>query len=305
MKDNLIRNVTSLANGNWLGILNSLCGDIQYNKAQPCPNCGGHDRFTFDDLEGRGTYVCRGCGSGDALSLVAKVHSVNAREAALMVAPYVCLSTEKAIDTATIERARRQAEQAKAQEAVKLAAKQAKAATRALSTLKTCKPALASNSYLQAKQVQPFNTFELANTLHLYGDHKMDIGSLVVPIFNPKLSGLQFIKPRGDKHILLGTKLKGGFYPLGGKDSNQVYIGEGFATCAAVAECVPNALVLCAFSAGNLIHVALAVRKSRPKADIVIIADNDESRTGEREAIKTALAVNGSYIMPPAVQEVA
>lgn len=305
MNDNLIRDVTTLASGNWLGILNNLCGDIAYKKSQPCPACGGKDRFTFDDLEGRGTYVCRGCGSGDALSLVAKVHSVNVREATLMVAPYVGLSTEKAIDTATIERARRQAEQAKAQEAVKLAAKRAKAATRALSTLKTSKPALASNSYLQAKQVQPFNTFELANTLHLYGDHKMDIGSLVVPIFNPKLSGLQFIKPRGDKHILLGTKLKGGFYPLSGKDSSQIYIGEGFATCAAVAECVPNALVLCAFSAGNLINVALAIRAGRPKADIVIIADNDESGTGEREAIKAALAVNGTYIMPPAVQEVA
>lgn len=305
MNDNLIRNVTSLANGYWLGILNSLCGDIHYNKAQPCPNCGGHDRFTFDDLEGRGTYVCRGCGSGDALSLVAKVHSVNAREAALMVAPYAGLSIGHKVDTAALDSCKRKAEQAKVQEAVKLAAKQAKAATRALSTLKTCKPALASNSYLQAKQVQPFNTFELANTLHLYGDHKMDIGSLVVPIFNPKLSGLQFIKPHGEKRILSGTKLKGGFYPLSGKDSNQIYIGEGFATCAAVAECVPNALVLCAFSAGNLINVALAVRKSRPKADIVIIADNDESGTGEREAIRAALAVNGAYIMPPAVQEVA
>ncbi|MCT8863141.1 primase-helicase zinc-binding domain-containing protein [Shewanella xiamenensis] len=305
MKDNLIRNVTSLSNGNWLGILNSLCGDIHYNKAQPCPNCGGHDRFTFDDLEGRGTYVCRGCGSGDALSLVAKVHSVNAREAALMVAPYVGLSISHKVDSAALESSKRKAEQAKVQEALKLAAKQAKAVTRAFSILKTCKPALASNSYLQAKQVRPFNTFELSNTLHLYGDHRMDIGSLVVPIFNPKLSGLQFIKPRGDKHILWGTKLKGGFYPLSSKDSNQIYIGEGFATCAAVAECVPDALVLCAFSAGNLINVALAVRKSRPKADIVIIADNDESGTGEREAIKAALAVNGAYIMPPAVQEVA
>lgn len=307
MNDHLIRDVTTLASGNWLSILNGLGLSISSHKHQPCPVCGGKDRFRFDDKDGRGTWFCNQCdpNSGDGLALVAKVHSVNAREAALMVAPYVGLSIGHKVDSAALESIKRKAEQAKVQEAVKLAAKQAKAATRALSTLKTCKPALASNSYLQAKQVQPFNTFELANTLHLYGDHRMDIGSLVVPIFNPKLSGLQFIKPRGDKHILSGTKLKGGFYPLSGKDSNQIYIGEGFATCAAVAECVPNALVLCAFSAGNLINVALAVRKSRPKADIIIIADNDESGTGEREAIKAALAVNGVYIMPPAAQEVA
>ena len=300
MSDNLIRNVTSLANGDWLGILNSLCGDIHYNKAQPCPACGGHDRYTFDDLEGRGTYVCRGCGSGDGLSLVAKVHSVNAREAALLVAPYVGLSVGYKVDTAAIERSRRNAEQAKSQEAAKLAAKRMRAATRALAIVRTCIPALASNAYLNAKQVQSFETYELTQKVHLYGDYIMNKGSLVVPIFNPTLSGLQFVQPNSEKHILAGSKVKGGFYPLSGKDSNQIYIGEGFATCAAVAACVSNALVLCAFSAGNLINVALAIRSSRPKVDIIIIADNDESGTGEREAIKAALAVNGSYILPPA-----
>lgn len=305
MNDNLIRDVVTLASGQWLNILNNLCGDIAYKKAQPCPACGGKDRFTFDDLEGRGTYVCRGCGSGDALSLVAKVHGINARQAALMVAPYVGLLTKKTIDTATIERGVRKAEQAKAQEAVKLAVKQGKAATRALAILKACKPALASNTYLFAKQIPPFDTFELVKPVHLYGDYRVNAGSLVVPIFNPELSGLQFIKPNGEKYILAGSKVKGGFYPLSGKNCHQIYIGEGFATCAAVAECVPESQVLCAFNAGNLTNVALGIRASRPKAEIIIIADNDESGTGEREATKAALAVNGSYIMPPAASEVA
>ncbi|MBB1363811.1 toprim domain-containing protein [Shewanella sp. SR44-4] len=300
MTDNLIRDVVTLASGQWLNILNNLCGEIHYKNAQPCPSCGGHDRFTFDDLVGRGTYVCRGCGSGDGLSLVAKVHSVNAREAALLIAPYVGVSVGQFVDTAAIERSRRKTEQAKEQEAAKLAAKQAKAATRAIAIVKNCIPALASNIYLNAKQVQPFSTFELTKAVHLYGDYIMSKGSLVVPIFNPTLSGLQFVQPNSEKHILAGSKVKGGFYPLSGKDSNQIYIGEGFATCSAVAECLPNALVLCAFSAGNLINVALAIRPSRPKVDIIIIADNDESGTGEREAIKAAMAVNGSYVMPPA-----
>lgn len=300
MTDNLIRDVVAIANGQWLNILNNLCGEIHYKKAQPCPSCGGHDRFTFDDLEGRGTYVCRGCGSGDALSLVAKMHSVNAREAALLVAPYVGLSVCHKVDTAVIELSKRKAEQAKSQEAAKLAAKQKRAVIRALAIVKNCIPALASNIYLNAKQVQPFGSFELTKGVHLYGDFIMNKGSLVVPIFNPTLSGLQFVQPNSEKHILAGSKVKGGFYPLSGKDSNQIYIGEGFATCAAVAECLPSALVLCAFSAGNLINVALAIRSNRPKVDIIIIADNDESGTGEREAIKAALAVNGSYILPPA-----
>ncbi|WP_445946235.1 primase-helicase zinc-binding domain-containing protein [Shewanella sp.] len=305
MNEHLIRDVVNLASGQWLNILNNLCGDIAFKKAQVCPACGGKDRFTFDDLEGRGTYVCRGCGSGDGLSLVGKVNAINPRQAALMVAPYVGLSVDKSLDKAVIERGRRKAEQAKEQEVVKLAAKQAKAATRALTILQTCKPALASNGYLIAKRVQPFDTFELMKPVHLYGDYRVNAGSLVVPIFNPTLTGLQFIKPNGEKHILAGSKVKNGFYPLSSKDSHQIYIGEGFATCAAVAECVPDALVLCAFNAGNLINVALGIRVCRPKAEIILIADNDESGTGEREAIKAALAVDGSYIMPPAPSEVA
>jgi putative DNA primase/helicase len=190
MTDNLIRDVVTLANGQWLSILNNLCGEILYKKAKPCPACGGNDRFTFDDKEGRGTYVCRGCGSGDGLSLVAKLHSINARQAALMVAPYVGLSIGQSVDTAAIERNRCRAEQAKAQEVAKLANKQGKAAVRALAILKTCKPALASNAYLNAKQVQPFGTFELTKAVHLYGDFIMDKGSLVVPTLNPILSGV-------------------------------------------------------------------------------------------------------------------
>ena len=161
MRDNLICDVVTLASGQWLNILNNLCGEIHYKKAQPCPSCGGHDRYTFDDLEGRGTYVCRGCGSGDGLSLVAKVHSVNAREAALLVAPYVGLSVGHKVDTAAIELSKRKAEQAKSQGAAKLAAKRMRAATRALAIVRTCIPALASNIYLNAEQVQSFGTYEL------------------------------------------------------------------------------------------------------------------------------------------------
>lgn len=302
MTDNIIRDVVTLANSQWLNILNSLCGEIHYKKARPCPACGGNDRFTFDDLEGRGTYVCRGCGSGDALSLVAKVHSVNARQAALMVAPYVGLSVGQSIDSAAIERSRHKVEASRLKATKDRALKHERAAKRAKEILLSCKPALASNAYLAGKGLKPFDTYELINDTHLYGDYIMGKGSLVVPIFNFKLSGLQFVQPSGDKHILAGTKVKGSFYPLSANDSPQIYIGEGFATCGAVADCLVNTLVVCAFNAGNLVDVALGIHASRPHADIIIIADNDESGAGEREAIKAALAVGGSYIMPPALE---
>lgn len=63
------------ARGKWRGILlvlgvpeKSLSG-----KHGPCPICGGRDRFRFDNLERRGTWICSVCGAGDGLQLALAV----------------------------------------------------------------------------------------------------------------------------------------------------------------------------------------------------------------------------------------
>ncbi|WP_275042482.1 primase-helicase zinc-binding domain-containing protein, partial [Serratia marcescens] len=55
-------------------------------KPQPCPSCGGKDRFRFDNQDGRGTWFCNQCGAGDGLNLVEKALSLSARAAAEQVA---------------------------------------------------------------------------------------------------------------------------------------------------------------------------------------------------------------------------
>lgn len=52
----------------------------------PCPACGGTDRFRFDDLEGRGTYFCAGCGAGPGLSLICKAKGIGSGAAWKLVA---------------------------------------------------------------------------------------------------------------------------------------------------------------------------------------------------------------------------
>jgi putative DNA primase/helicase len=47
--------------------------------------CGGGDRFRFDDRDGRGTWICNRCGSGDGAELVKRVKGVQFKEAAKMV----------------------------------------------------------------------------------------------------------------------------------------------------------------------------------------------------------------------------
>lgn len=54
-------------------------------KPQPCPLCGGKDRFRYMNRNGDGTYICRVCGSGSGWDLLAKLLSVDHATAAARV----------------------------------------------------------------------------------------------------------------------------------------------------------------------------------------------------------------------------
>jgi putative DNA primase/helicase len=60
------------AHGRWPGILPRLgvAEAVLGGRNQPCPGCGGKDRFQFTDKYGDGNYVCRGCGPGDGFALL-------------------------------------------------------------------------------------------------------------------------------------------------------------------------------------------------------------------------------------------
>ena len=57
--------ITDVANGHWPAILGALAGlssDQLTDKHQPCPLCGGKDRYRFDDQDGTGSWFCNQCG---------------------------------------------------------------------------------------------------------------------------------------------------------------------------------------------------------------------------------------------------
>ena len=84
-----ISSVMQAANGQWGHVLSSLGIQMpKKDKHGPCPMCGGKDRFRFDDLEGRGTWICNQCDpkAGDGLQLVINVLGVSPTKAAKQVA---------------------------------------------------------------------------------------------------------------------------------------------------------------------------------------------------------------------------
>jgi putative DNA primase/helicase len=82
------------AHGNWRSILKAVLNlsDQQVtNKGQPCPICGGSDRYSFSDKYKNGNYYCRGCGPGNGWTLIKKLKGCEFREALKIVGDYLNL----------------------------------------------------------------------------------------------------------------------------------------------------------------------------------------------------------------------
>jgi putative DNA primase/helicase len=130
-------------------------------------------------------------------------------------------------------------------------------------------------------------------------------GSLLLVLKNGAgaTTGAQVIKPDGSKRLVAGTVKKGSFCVVNsGETPETVIIAEGLATALSVQQFRPDATIITAIDAGNLLSVAQVMRQRYPDAQIIIAADNDikpgEPNTGKSAAEKTAKAVSGWVALP-------
>ena len=281
-----INEITTQAVGKWQSIFSSLGIDVGNGKHCPCPVCGGKDRFRFDNKNGRGTYICNQCGSGDGLELIKNYYHCDAKEASNKVAEYLNLR-----NTSTSSDLKSDLQDNIPENPV------CKKVNYLLS-----KAILGQSDYLTEKGL----TFDLS---------LLDDGRIFVPLINinSEYTGGQFIEPNGNKRLMRGSNKKGAFIwvspNLGKPDevnkelltATEIIICEGLATGISIAVFRHRSLVISAIDAGNLIHVAKAVREVNSKANIIIAGDNDigsHKNTGKEKAIEAATAVNGYYTIP-------
>lgn len=61
--------------GRWRNMLPQFGVDSRFLSGRhgPCPMCGGHDRFRFDNRDGAGTFICSQCGAGDGFKLLMQI----------------------------------------------------------------------------------------------------------------------------------------------------------------------------------------------------------------------------------------
>jgi len=65
--------IVDAAKGRWpeiLGVLASIPIEVFNGAQQPCPLCGGEDRFRYDDAHGQGDYFCNQCGASDGFKML-------------------------------------------------------------------------------------------------------------------------------------------------------------------------------------------------------------------------------------------
>ena len=134
------------------------------------------------------------------------------------------------------------------------------------------------HSYLEKKKVLS------------YGLKIDEHGNLIIPLYDKQLTivGLQFIDNEGNKKFLTGSKKASSFFLLGReilKTSSIINYAEGYATAASIYADLSQPVVV-AFDAYNLQPVAEVMFEFFADKKHVFIADNDDSKTGEKEATK-------------------
>lgn len=132
--------------------------------------------------------------------------------------------------------------------------------------------------YLQRKGVKP-------NGARVTGD-----GRLALPMYDPEghLVSLQYIDGDGGKLYHASGKATEAQWIVGDDNGGTIYIAEGFATAATIAEETGNACAI-AYSASNLPAVAKSLREKRGSlADIVVVADHDQGGIGFKYADQAA-----------------
>ncbi|EHX43785.1 toprim domain-containing protein [Escherichia coli] len=266
--------------------------------------------FSVSLVDGCWHDFATGDSGGDLVALGAYLWNVRQTDAARIVADRLglCLPALGKPDVMTREQreAQRVRVQAAEQEAARLRQREQQqrhqrqklTACRAFELLGRAEVANPSHPYLMKKRLQPGNLYQSGN-------------DLLVPLYNVcgEVVNVQIISPDGRKMFLRDGQVQGAFHVMGSFDlmapaapEHDVYVCEGWATGAALLQYWNVMAVVCAMNAGNLKHVAMALRERYGSRISLVIAGDDDRASkdnpGSRAANEAALLA-GCYVTFP------
>ena len=273
----------------------------QPNKHQPCPLCGGRDRFRCDDKGGSGSWICNRCGAGSGYTLVRDYTGSDAYETHALITDILGIDGGKPISEA--DKKAWAAAKAERESAEKQAKKQARqtAAKTAQERWQSATPC-DTYAYLAKKGVQS------------HGLRVDTHGNLLIPLYfhntntgNITLCNVQSIGADGTKLFVKDGMVGGAFFTLGDTlSSDTIFICEGYATGASIFEAVTGSYpVIITFNASNMVKCASIVRTLYPQHRLIFCADDDkatEIKTGKNTGLlageQAASTAGGEVISP-------
>lgn len=283
-----VSHTSRAATGQWPVLLPALGIHITAGgRAQPCPVCGGKDRFRFDNQQGRGTWFCNQCGGGDGLSLVEKALAVTTKEAANKVAGVLGNTSYAPLPVPDSQQDKTQARQQAAEQALQLVA---------------AAVPQAGNAYLTRKGWPDVSPLTLQGKPLRVGGITYQPGDLLLPLTNAagEVVNVQLINTAGDKRTLAGGQVKDACHSLAGPDHAVIWLTEGYATGLTVHQLTGESVCI-ALSANNLPALAQQLRAQYPDALLLLAADNDENGTGQTRATEAAQLTGATLALPPMI----
>lgn len=148
----------------------------------------------------------------------------------------------------------------------------------------------------------PEHPYLVRKGIQTHGVRVTGDGRLMAPLYHAdgKISSIQYIDADGNKLYHAGGQTGGCFWMVGTMDDPGVlYVAEGFATAATIHEATNRPCVV-AYSASNLVPVTGSLReKFGTGQEIVIVADNDASGSGQKYADQASARYGARVIIPP------
>lgn len=295
-------NVKAAAHGKWPDILHNLAGldhGQLRNKHQPCPACGGTDRYRFDDKTGDGEHYCNQCEPGDGLSLLRKVTGWDFPTALQRVSEYLGITegtTPSPEETARHKERQRKTHERQEKEDTekrKQAAKLANAIWLESTPATQNTPRLARKGLKPAGTIRQIEATDASKILgyELFSKHQRLKGILsVYPItIDEALSSIEFQDEAGRKSAITGGTKKSGYWatqrlPDGAGEGLTIAITEGATTAQRIFEALAY-IGIAALTCSNLPAVAALFKKRYPKAAIIVCGDEGN---GQEHAEKAA-----------------
>ncbi len=294
--------------GNWKSVLEQYLGEEVLAKPnQPCPFCGGNDRFSFTDKFGNGDCYCRHCGHRDGIKVIMDLTHKNFLEVMADLGTVLGIPSEGSQKTAPKKTKSRKTFTSKDLWNLGAPIEENSSADRYL-----------SSRGLDGKKFESLRFFD-----HLrYAEKSKDgssweekyfegilcrIDSSEEECFNVLriyLDGGKKAKVKAPKKVF-GKEISGGFIKLGeiSPANGRLGLAEGVETAmsAAMLYNMPVWSIISAFNFKNFVP-------PKEVQELFIFADNDSNFVGQKEAYTAASvlaqkfkSLKISVIIPPEV----